>query len=318
MLGRIFDPLALKALPLKGMQGLIQDYLHHLEHIRRMSAHTLRGYQRDLNDFYGWLEQKQHKACNQIDALEAFALRGYLAHLHKGLENASVQRKLSAIRSFLKWCTQEGHLKQSPADLLDNPKRVQRLPRTVSVDEAFALCEAPDLQTPLGLRDWAAIECLYATGLRIGELCSLDLTSINFSQKNLRVIGKGNKERIVPFHQRCEEAFKVWIEHGRGKLLPQNCDDEPALFLGQRGKRLNPRVLRRQLLRYGIESGARGRVHPHKLRHAFATHLLEGGADLRAIQELLGHASVSTTQRYTHVDLARLMRVYDDAHPHAK
>ena len=130
------------------MQPLIEDYLHHLKHVRRMSPHTLRGYERDLQDLLHWLEQKGHRAASDIEALEAFALRGYLAHLHASLENASVQRKLSAIRSFLKWCTLEGRLKQSPADLLDNPKRVQRLPRTVSVDEAFALCEAADVSTP--------------------------------------------------------------------------------------------------------------------------------------------------------------------------
>jgi integrase/recombinase XerC len=184
------------------------------------------------------------------------------------------------------------------------------------VDEAFALCEAPDREKPLGLRDHAAIELLYAAGLRIGELCSLDLISLNLAQKMVRVVGKGNKERMVPFHDKCREALLCWIDEGR----PQLSRDEhnKALFLGQRGGRLNARVLRRQLLQYGIKTGARGRVHPHKMRHAFATHLLEGGADLRAIQELLGHASVSTTQRYTHVDLARLMRVYDNAHPHAK
>ena len=143
-----------------------------MTHIKRASVHTQKGYQRDLLDFAGWLKGKNSKAIDNIQRLDAFTLRGYLAHLHKDCENASVQRKLSAIRSFLKWCTKQGHLKQSPTDLLDNPKRVQKLPRTVSVDEAFALCEAPDISTPLGLRDQAAIETLYATGLRIGELCS--------------------------------------------------------------------------------------------------------------------------------------------------
>jgi integrase/recombinase XerC len=298
------------------MQGLVIDFISYLEHVRRTSPHTQKGYLRDLTDFTEWLNGRKSKALDNIQRLDVFTLRGYLAHLHQSCENASVQRKLSAIRSFLKWCTQQGHLKQSPTDLLDNPKRVQKLPRTVSVDEAFALCDAPDLEQPVGLRDHAAIELLYGTGLRIGELCSLDLAGVNLEQQMVRVIGKGNKERMVPFHDKCRAALSQWIDLGRPHFSRDT--QNKAVFLGQRGGRLNARVLRRQLLRYGIETGARGRVYPHKMRHAFATHLLEGGADLRAIQELLGHASVSTTQRYTHVDLARLMRVYDAAHPHAK
>jgi integrase/recombinase XerC len=226
-----------------------------------------------------------------------------------------VLRKVSAIRTFLRWALRDKRIKASPADLLDNPKRRTTLPRTVSVEEAFALCEAPDTTTPPGLRDAAMIELLYGTGLRISELCRLDLRDVDLARRTARVFGKGRKERVVPFHDTCAAAIERWIDEGRTALVRE---DDGALFVGDRGRRIHDRVVRRSLERYGVEVGARGRVHPHKLRHAFATHLLEGGADLRGIQELLGHASLGTTQRYTHVDSARLARVYDQAHPRAK
>ncbi len=160
------------------------------------------------------------------------------------------------------------------------------------------------------------VELLYGSGLRVSELCGLDRAGVDLPGRWLRVLGKGRKERMVPFHDACAAALQAWLDQGRPALVTDQSGD--ALFLGARGGRLHDREVRRFLARYGVEVGARGRVHPHMLRHAFATHLLEGGADLRAIQELLGHASLSTTQRYTHVDVARLTRVYDAAHPRAK
>jgi integrase/recombinase XerC len=294
----------------------IADFLHHLEHVRRLSPHTIANYGRDLEQLVAWLEERAPRAAEKLARLDVYALRSFLAERHKRDSNATVLRKLSALRTFFRWAVKDGRLKASPADVLDSPKRRKRLPRTVSVDEAFALCAAPDLDTPSGLRDAAVIELLYGAGLRISELCGLDLTSVDLRQTSVRVLGKGRKERVVPFHNACGAAIAAWLERGRPALAA--APEETALFVGDRGRRLSDRVVRRFLNRYGVEVGARGRVHPHKLRHAFATHLLEGGADLRGIQELLGHASLGTTQRYTHVDAARLLRVYDDAHPRAK
>lgn len=298
------------------MRADITDFLHHLEHVRRLSGHTTANYGRDLEQLVTWLEEREHPAAEKLARLDTFALRGFLAERHKRDSNATVLRKLSALRTFLRWATKDRRIPVSPADVLDSPKRRKRLPRTVSVEEAFALCSAPDVSAPSGLRDTAVIELLYGAGLRVSELCGLDLTGLDLARTQVRVLGKGRKERVVPFHDACGEALRAWLERGRPALVAS--PDEPALFVGDRGRRLSDRVVRRFLNRYGVEVGARGRVHPHKLRHAFATHLLEGGADLRGIQELLGHASLGTTQRYTHVDAARLLRVYDDAHPRAK
>lgn len=294
----------------------VEDFLTNLSHVRRASPHTLASYRRDLEQLHGWLVEKKHPAAKALAKLDAIALRGFLASRHGHDKTTSVLRKLSAIRSFLKWAKRDKRIQQSPAELLDSPKRPKQLPRSVSVDEAFALCAAPDESEPEGVRDVAVIELLYGSGLRVSELVGLDLDDVDLRGQSVRVLGKGRKERVVPFHDECKRALERWLAEGRPQLARD--PDERALFVGSRGKRVNDRVIRRHLERYGVEVGARGRVHPHKLRHAFATHLLEGGADLRGIQELLGHASLGTTQRYTHVDLARLMRVYDGAHPRAK
>jgi integrase/recombinase XerC len=287
-------------------------YLAHLEHVKRASPHTITNYARDLDQLRAFLIEKKHRALHDLAKLDVIALRGFLAERHRSDATTSVLRKLSAIRGFLKHAKKAQWIKASPAALLDSPKRPKPLPRSVSVDEAFALCEAPhDEKTKL--RDAAVIELLYGSGLRVTELCNLDVDDVDFRDASVRVLGKGRKERIVPFHDACAKALRAWLD-ARGDFT----SDPAPLFVGVRGKRLHDAEVRRFLARYGNEAGARGRVHPHKLRHAFATHLLEGGADLRAIQELLGHASLSTTQRYTHVDVARLQRVYDAAHPRAK
>lgn len=294
--------------------GALAAYLSHLEHVKRCSPHTVRSYGNDLAQLRAFLAEKQHKALGDLKKLDVLALRGFLAERHRADATTSVLRKLSAVRGFLKHAKKEKRIDSSPAALLDSPKRPKSLPRTVSVDEAFALCDASTssqhTKEHARLRDRAAIELLYGAGLRVSELCGLDIDDVDLAGKWLRVLGKGNKERLVPFHDACAKAIEAW--------LALRASSEAALFLGARGQRLNDREVRRFLARYGLEVGARGGVHPHKLRHAFATHLLEGGADLRGIQELLGHASLSTTQRYTHVDIARLTKVYDSAHPRAR
>lgn len=294
--------------------GALAAYLLHLEHVKRCSAHTVKSYRHDLAQLRAFLAEKKHAALANLKKLDVLALRGFLAERHRADATTSVLRKLSAIRGFLKHAKKEKRIDASPAALLDSPKRPKSLPRTVSVDEAFALCDASTASSATKeharLRDRAVIELLYGSGLRVSELCGLDTDDVDLAGRWLRVLGKGNKERMVPFHDACAAAIEAWVA--------VRASADKALFLGARGARLHDREVRRFLARYGLEVGARGRVHPHKLRHAFATHLLEGGADLRGIQELLGHASLSTTQRYTHVDIARLTKVYDSAHPRAR
>ena len=286
----------------------------HLEHVKRASKHTVSNYARDVSQLRAFLVEKKHPAIKDLRRLDLIALRGFLAGRHHVDATTSVMRKLSAIRGFLKYAKKEKRIASSPAELLDSPKRPKSLPKTVSVDEAFALCDAPiangDERHPA--RDRAIVELLYGAGLRVSELCGIDIADVDMKGRWLRVLGKGNKQRLVPFHDACAAAIEAWL-----RARPSHERGADALFLGARGARLNDREVRRFLARYGLEVGARGRVHPHKLRHAYATHLLEGGADLRAIQELLGHASLSTTQRYTHVDVARLTAVYDKSHPRA-
>lgn len=298
------------------MQSDMADYLLHLQHVKRASAHTISGYQRDLSQLHEWLCATEHPGAARLAKIDTYALRGFLASRYEKDSSTTVLRKRSAIRSFLRWAKREKRIAQSPADMLDGPKRPKSLPKSVSVDEAFSLCAVPNAEVADGLRDRAIIELLYGAGLRISELIGLDLHDVDLERLTVRVFGKGRKERVVPFHAKCLSAMQMWLQRGRPQLV--SAVEETALFVGARGKRLNDRVVRRSLEHYGAQVGARGRVHPHKLRHAFATHLLEGGADLRGIQELLGHASLATTQRYTHVDLARLMQVYDGAHPRAK
>jgi integrase/recombinase XerC len=297
------------------MDADIAEFLTHLVHVKRASPHTVSSYEKDLRQLHAWLVVKKHKAANDTRALDVMALRGFLAARHDEDKVTTVMRKLSAIRSFLRHLVREGRLPVSPADRIDSPKRPKSLPRAVSVDEAFALCDAPDDDAHTGVRDRAVIELLYGAGLRISELCGLDVHDVDLNACQVRVLGKGKKERVVPFHEACRATLQRYLDEVRPHLVGDV--DVTAFFVGARGQRLSDRVVRQRLFRYGVEVGARGRVHPHKLRHAFATHLLEGGADLRGIQELLGHASLGTTQRYTHVDLARLMKVYDAAHPRA-
>jgi integrase/recombinase XerC len=298
------------------MEEPLARFYEHLAHVKRASPHTQSSYRRDLEQLHAWLQERKLPGAKDLTRLDLFALRGFLAARYEQDATTTVLRKLSAIRTFLRWAVNNRLLKSSPADALDSPKRPKTLPRTVSVEEAFALCGAPEVGSAVGLRDCAVIELLYGAGLRISELCQLDVEDVDLRQKSVRVLGKGKKERVVPFHDECEATLSRWLEGGRPAFVKG--EEEPAFFLGERGGRLSDRIVRRFLHGYGIEVGARGRIHPHKLRHAFATHLLEGGADLRGIQELLGHASLGTTQRYTHVDLARLTKVYDAAHPRAR
>ncbi len=317
----------------RSFDDAVAEYLAHLEHVRRLSGHTLRAYEGDLALLRAFLVESKSRGLADLERLDLYALRAFLAARHKSDATSSTLRRLSAIRGFLAFCRKTDRVKSSVAALLDSPKRPKQLPRSVSVDEAFALCDqphksalkstqeknkSPTLPTSaaVALRDRAVIELLYGAGLRISELVGLRLGDVDIAGGSVRVLGKGNKQRVVPFHAVCAAALQDWLEKGRVVVVTAHSGD--AFFLGARGKRVIDSELRRRLARLGVEAGARTRIHPHKLRHSFATHLLEGGADLRGIQELLGHASLSTTQRYTHVDVVRLTKVYDQSHPRAR
>lgn len=295
------------------MRDAVDAFLEALKLERRASAHTVRAYQQDLDHLCVFAAQQNHPAAQNVAHLNLTLLRGFLARRHAQDQATTQARRLSTLRTFCRWCLRNGRMQDNPALLLASPKRPKSIPKSLSVDEAFATMEAPLENEPLGCRDRAIVELLYGSGLRVAELVQLNLVDVDLHARMVRVLGKGNKERLVPVGQKCLDALQAWLPL-RAALAPQ----EDALFLNHRGGRLTARSVARHLARYGITAGVRGRLHPHRLRHSFATHLMEGGADLRSIQELLGHSSLSTTQRYTRVDLDHLMKVYDAAHPHAR
>ncbi len=293
------------------MRKLIFDFIAHLRNARNLSPHTERSYLSDLEqlaDFLGPLplEQVDHQA-----------LRRYLAHLlQHNTKKSSIARKLSAIRSFFRYLNREGIIKTNPARLVSTPRREKRLPAVLTPDDAQRLLEAPGgLHKDDGediLRDSAVLETLYSTGIRASELAGINRDDLSRHDRLLRIRGKGKKERIVPIGRTALNALDAYLE--RKKKGAEN----PAVFTGPSGKRLTVRTVQRILEKYRKKTGLQKKASPHTLRHSFATHLLESGADLRVIQELLGHASLSTTQRYTHLNLDSLMDTYDKAHPRAK
>lgn len=296
------------------MRQHIDNFLAHLQFERRLSEHTVASYAGDLEDFYEWAVLK----CGTPECMgifEHYHIREYLAHCYHHLKNVSIARRLSALRTFFRYAVRMQVIKVSPADAIENPKVHKPLPKPVSVDEAFSLCDTKE-ESHIAARNQAIIELLYASGIRVSECSQLDLEHIDLKARLIRVMGKGKKERIVPIHTKAADLLADWITHHRIKFLKGN--DTPALFLGEQGKRIHPRVVREILSRLGHALNIYKRVHPHRLRHSFATHMLESGADLRSIQEMLGHATISTTERYLDIDLASLMRQYDQAHPHAK
>lgn len=292
----------------------VDDFLRHLEVSRAASPHTLRAYAQDLKAFRAYLEPQKVA----IEKANHLHIRGFLGVQSVELAPASRARRLAGLKAFYKFLTRRKVIEVNPARRVKTPKLPQRLPRAVPVDEAFALMEAPDDEKLLGLRDMAMLEVLYGGGLRVSELCGLDLDDVDLKQRTARVLGKGNKERICPLHEGAISAVQSWLER-RDELLvkPAKKQDPRALFLNFRGGRLTTRSVERHLDRYVQQLGLQRKMSPHALRHSFATHLLAGGADIRSIQELLGHASLSTTQRYTAVSFEQLQKVYDTAHPRA-
>ena len=331
-MGRAVSPRSTGSLPL-----LVDRYFEHLAHERALAAHTLRAYRGDLDRFLlfagrDWLGcDPQTVDAAQVDAA---AVRAFLGSLSReGLGKRSQGRALAAVRGLFRWAVREAELPASPAAVIRTPKAPQKLPRHLRPAEVEAVLEAaaspPDATSSsaarLGLRDRALVELLYASGLRVGELVSLDWRELDLQARVLRVVGKGGKERMVPFGLPAAGALRAWLttweEVRAGVAAGETGDDGEAtmpVFLNARGGRLSDRSVRRILDRCVEQAALATGVHPHTLRHSFATHLLEAGADLRAIQELLGHSSLSTTQRYTHVEVERLLAVYREAHPRAK
>ncbi len=293
-----------------------ERFLTHLEVERRASPHTRRAYRADLAQYAAFLASEGAALVPSSPAL----VRAFAARAAASAGATSLGRKLSALRSFYGFLVREGLAPGNPARAVTSPRRPKRLPQVLPEEEAAALVEAPPASDgPLALRDRAFLELLYASGLRVSELTGLDVGDLDLAQGLVRVLGKRRKERIVPFGAAAADALRRWLADGRPALAAASPRAAPgALFLNHRGGRLTARSVARRIERWVLAAGLSRHVHPHVLRHSFATHLLGNGADLRGIQELLGHASLSTTQRYTHLDWKRLAEVYDRAHPRAK
>lgn len=283
----------------------VAAFVEYLRSERRASAHTVGAYGRDLAGLLGFLKEANVAAMAKIDV---YALRSWLGRLARTHAPSSIARKIAAVRTWMRWLQQRGHLRHSPAEELATPRVRRALPTRLSVDAMSEVVTSPDADTPEGKRDRAILEVLYGSGLRVSELAGLDVASVDLAARVARVIGKGNKERVVPLGQKAVSALVDY-------LAVRTPREASALFLSSKGKRLHVRAIQRMVKRCGALGAGRGDLHPHALRHMCATHMLDGGADLRSIQELLGHASLSTTQRYTHVSMEHLMRVYDAAHP---
>jgi len=324
------------------MKSQLTDFLEHLRLNENASAHTVRAYESDLSQFITFVAAHLNRRRPDLTALDFnhLHIRAFLSDLHKrGNSRSSAARKLAAIRSFGKYLRREGAIEGDPAALVGTPKREERLPAHLGESEMSRLLEMPDTSSPLGRRDRAILELFYASGLRLSELVGLGLEDVNLSSRVVRVLGKGGKERIVPFNRSTEAAIRAWLndreqvavqgsriggyrsaitrssETGKRVVKPRR-HVEP-LFLNYQGGRLSTRSVDRLVRKYVAACSTRFGISPHALRHSFATHLLERGADLRVIQELLGHARLSTTQRYTHVNAAQLIDAYRKAHPKA-
>ncbi|HEY5994030.1 MAG TPA: tyrosine recombinase XerC [Gallionellaceae bacterium] len=287
---------------------LLAGFLAHLGNERRYSGHTLENYARDLRKLFALT------ANTPLPDLKSHHIRRYIAQLHgQGLGGRTLARMLSSWRGFFNYLMRDHAFRDNPCLGLRPPKAPKLLPHALSPDEAVKLVEL-HAETPLDVRDKAMFELLYSSGLRLAELVSLDPGNLDFNDDSVRVIGKGRKTRIVPMGSHAESALKAWLAVRAQIASP----DEVALFVGKNGKRISPRTVQLQLRNWGIKQGIAQGVHPHLLRHSFATHVLQSSGDLRAVQEMLGHASISTTQVYTHLDFQYLAKIYDSAHPRAK
>ena len=299
----------------------LRAFLDHLSLNRNASAHTVEAYASDIAQFLQYTAGT--RGCSLEDLtpaqLDLAAVRAFMGDLHRqGHARTSVSRKLSALRAFGRYLRREGIIDTNPASLAASPKRDHKVPAHLSVDEMTRLLEMPDAGEPLGRRDRAILELFYASGLRLSELVQLDLGDVNLSGRIVRVMGKGKKQRLVPFNTSTKAALSAWLKDRVSLRETAPVERREPMFVNFRGTRLTGRSVQRLVAHYMAGCSTRFGISPHALRHSFATHLLEHGADLRAIQELLGHVQLSTTQRYTHVNVAQLQLAYRKAHPRAK
>jgi integrase/recombinase XerC len=286
----------------------IDAFLDHLAVERQSSKHTIDAYRRDLQALADWAESQN---IGDVATLQAAQLRAFIADEHRrGLTPKSLQRRLSACRSFYQWLLRHGRIAANPVASLRAPKAARKLPQVLDVDEAVQLVEVPT-DAPLGQRDRALLELLYSSGLRVSELCALRWHDLDLAEGQVTVLGKGSKQRMVPVGSHARAALEAWRAESAAKA------DAPV-FPGRGGKPITPRAVQLRLRQLAQRQGLFKRVHPHLLRHTFASHVLESSGDLRGVQELLGHADLGTTQIYTHLDFQHLARVYDGAHPRAK
>jgi integrase/recombinase XerC len=293
------------------------SFIDHLASERRSSRNTVDAYRRDLGQLATFLAEANGRAVT-LDDIDIAGLRRWLGDRARTISAASLARKMAAVRAFFRFLRQRDIVKSDPTSGLASPKVRKPLPTFLDVDAAREVVEAPQDDTVRGARDRAILEVLYASGLRVSELCGLDLRDIDLVGLSLRTIGKGKKERDVPLGRAAADALRKYLAR-RDSLRGARRPPHPtALFLSARGQRIGVRNVQRMVRQYGALGAGRADLHPHALRHTCATHMLEGGADLRSIQEMLGHASLTTTQRYTHISLDKLMAVYDAAHPLAK
>lgn len=301
-------------------ESLIDAWGVYLRANLAVSEHTLRAYVSDLRAFIVYCQVDELSTENIRSVVTLRAIRAWLASLvQQGKSRSTISRRTASIRSFTAWAYRRGYLDSDPGLLVTSARGDQKLPQVQTPSDtaellSYAATCAREENSPAAIRDWTILETIYATGIRVSEVCSLDTTSIDQQGMTLRVIGKGNKERVVPFTRACLSALQAWLSHGRPSLAIPEAGR--ALFVGDKGRRIDPRVIRAMIHRMCAQAGVRD-LAPHALRHTAATHILAGGADLRAVQEMLGHSSLQTTQRYTHVDAQRLSAIYKQAHPRA-
>ena len=297
--------------PIAGCGEWIERFCRHLSDERGLSSHTVLGYRRDLAVFAGYLESMQVEEWSTIDV---GVVRGFVAWRHRhSVGGRSIQRGLSALRTFFDFCMRESVMTRNPARAVRAPKASRRLPNALDTDRVGALVEF-DGDDPLSLRDRAMLELTYSSGLRLSELCALEVADVDLEDGLVRVTGKGRKTRVVPVGRHARDAVRAWLTV-RGELAGAGGS---ALFVSRQGRRISARAVQARFAGRALERGVGVHVHPHMLRHSFATHLLESSGDLRAVQELLGHADIGTTQIYTHLDFQHLASVYDRAHPRAR
>ncbi len=289
------------------MQDCVNKYLAHIEHDKNFSLQTLRAYQNDLHQYLSFLHTE---SCNDLGKATRLLLRKFLAFLKgQSYSKTTIARKLVSIRSLYKFLCREGILECNPVENVRTPKQDRKLPKFMSISDAELLLNLPDLSSLLGIRDSAIMETLYSTGMRVSELVGMDVADVDFHSGTVKVKGKGKKERLLPIGNHALNAIQLYLNK-RGSV-------KQPLFLNKRGGRLTERSVGRMLEKYAKKAGMGSRISPHTFRHSFATHLLDRGADLRSVQELLGHANLSTTQIYTHITTERLKQVYDRTHPRA-